>query len=212
MLVEDIRALELSEIKIIKYKRFEDHRGYFTENYRQSDFTKLCDSLNTFEVVQMNESFSHKGVVRGLHFQWNPFMGKLVRCLTGSMIDLVLDVRPESNTFGKAIGYEMIGQQNTSKDEWIWVPPGFAHGNIFLEDSLIQYLCTGEYSQNCEAGISPLATDIDWSLCSKSLYQKIQSCLSESKLITEKDLNGLSIQAWATDERRKNFTMEALEI
>ena len=92
-------------------------------------------------------------------------MGKLVRTLTGRMVNLIIDIRKGSPTFGKMIGYDMPGRLDAEFAEWIWVPPGFAHGNLFTEDTLIEYFCSGEYSQGCEAGISPLSLDIDWSLC-----------------------------------------------
>ena len=98
-------------------------------------------------------------------------MGKLVRTLSGRMVDMILDIRKGSTTFGKIIAYDMPSEHEADYNEWIWVPPGFAHGNFFTEDSTIEYFCSGEYSPGCEAGISPLAADIDWSLCEGSLKE-----------------------------------------
>ena len=84
-------------------------------------------------------------------------------------------------------------------------PPGFAHGNVFSEDTSIEYFCSGEYSPGNEAGISPLAEDIDWSLCDPRLRGTFHDIASSSPLITDKDRNGLSVSAWKRDERSENF-------
>lgn len=206
MKILEVKTLAIPDVKVIKFARFRDHRGYFTEHFRKSDLFNVPDllALNDVQLVQANQSFSKKGVIRGLHFQWNPFMGKLVRTLSGQMVDLVLDIRKGSPTFGKAIAYEMPDNKDKEYDEWIWVPVGFAHGNFFNEDSTIEYFCTGEYSNGCEAGISPLAKDIDWSLCDKYLKEKFDE-ISSTDLITDKDKNGFSLEDWVKDERSENF-------
>ena len=202
-----VRQLDIPEIKVIRFARVCDQRGYFTEHFRQSDFqtNSLASFMNEVEFVQTNESFSKAGTVRGLHFQWNPYMGKLVRTLYGHMVDLILDIRRGSPTFGKIIAYDMPSNRGNNFNEWIWVPPGFAHGNMFLEDTLIEYFCSGEYSPGYEAGISPLAEDIDWSLCDPNLREIFYKVSSSTRLITEKDRNGLSVSAWEKDERSDNF-------
>src|SRR5258706_12985222 len=103
MKVISVKPLLIPDIKVIKFKRFTDHRGYFTEHYRKSDFKDILD----VNFVQYNESYSKSSTVRGLHFQWNPYMGKLVRTVYGRMLDTVLDIRKGSPTFGKAIIYDM---------------------------------------------------------------------------------------------------------
>ena len=140
-----------------------------------------------------------------MHFQWNPYMGKLVRTLHGHMIDAVLDIRKGSPTFGKAIAHDMPSTKNEDYNEWIWVPPGFAHGNAFPEDTTIEYFCSGEYSPGNEAGISPLAEDIDWSLCGDTLRQEFYRISTTTDLMTEKDRDGLSLSAWEEDDRSANF-------
>ena len=203
----EVKPLELDGVKAIKFGRFRDQRGYFTEHYRRSDFAghPELDFGRNVEFVQANESYSKKGTVRGLHFQWNPYMGKLVRTLAGRMVDMVLDIRKGSPTFGKIILYDMPADQEADYQEWIWVPPGFAHGNFFTEDTLIEYLCTGEYSPGCEAGISPLAKDIDWSLCEPNLKKLFDSTVPSTNLISDKDRDGLSVGGWSDDERCDNF-------
>ena len=202
-----VDQLKILEIKVVRFARFRDQRGYFTEHFRQSDFrtNPLAPFMEGVEFVQTNESFSKAGTVRGLHFQWNPYMGKLVRTLYGHMVDLILDIRRGSPTFGKAIAYDMPSNKSEDFNEWIWVPPGFAHGNTFLEDTSIEYFCSGEYSPGNEAGISPLAEDIDWSLCDQSLRETFHEIVSSTPLITDKDKNGLSVSSWEKDERSKNF-------
>jgi len=202
-----VRIFPIDAIKVIRFARFCDHRGYFTEHYRKSDFTNHPQMafIKDVEFVQCNESFSKKGTVRGLHFQWNPYMGKLVRTLSGSMIDIVLDIRKGSPTFGKIILYDMPADNKADYQEWIWVPLGFAHGNFFTQDTLIEYFCSGEYSPGCEAGISPLAQDIDWSLCDKKLKKLFDKIVLSTNLITDKDKNGYSVGQWKNDERSNNF-------
>ena len=202
------KRLEIPEIKVIRFARFRDERGYFTEHFRRSDLqtNPLTPFMQGVEFVQANESFSRAGTVRGLHFQWDPYMGKLVRTLYGHMVDLVLDIRRGSPTLGKVIAYDMPSRESEDSDEWIWVPPGFAHGNVFLKDTTIEYLCSGEYSPGSEAGISPLAEDIDWSLCDPRLRQTFYSIAASTRLMTEKDREGLSVSAWEKDVRSDKFT------
>jgi dTDP-4-dehydrorhamnose 3,5-epimerase len=160
--------------------------------------------------LQANESYSRAGTVRGLHFQWNPYMGKLVRTIRGHMIDVVLDIRKGSPTYGKIIAYDMPVQGDEDFAEWIWVPPGFAHGNTFPMDTVIEYYCSGEYSPGCEAGLSPLADDLDWSLCAPKLRDQFQAIVRSTRLISDKDRDGLSLAQWTADERSENFIYDDL--
>jgi dTDP-4-dehydrorhamnose 3,5-epimerase len=132
-------------------------------------------------------------------------MGKLVRTLTGSMVDMVLDIRKGSPTEGRIIAYDMPASNERDYDEWIWIPPGFAHGNFFTKESNIEYLCTGEYSKGCESGISPLATDINWSLCDPKLKEKFYSLINSGAIISDKDRNAQSLSDWKKDSRSDNF-------
>lgn len=207
MKLTEIKTLEIKAMKVIKFARFRDHRGYFTEHYRKSDFMNHPDMgfMKGVEFVQANESYSRKGTVRGLHFQWNPYMGKLVRTLTGRMVDMVLDIRKSSPTFGKNILYDMPANPHANCSEWIWVPPGFAHGNFFTEDTIIEYFCSGEYNPGCEAGISPLAKDIDWTLCDPNLKKLFESITRSTSLISDKDKNGFSVTEWTKCGDSDNF-------
>lgn len=207
MKVVEVKTLSIEAVKVIRFARFCDHRGYFTEQYRKSDFEENAAMafMRRVEFVQANESYSKKGTVRGLHFQWNPYMGKLVRTLSGRMVDMVLDIRKGSPTFGKIICYDMPAAYDKDYSEWIWVPPGFAHGNFFVEDTMIEYFCSGQYSPGCEAGISPLAPDIDWSLCNVQLRKMFDRIVPSTNLITDKDKNSFSVSEWKIDKRSENF-------
>jgi dTDP-4-dehydrorhamnose 3,5-epimerase len=132
-------------------------------------------------------------------------VGKLVRTVHGHMIDLVLDIRLGSPTFGKVIAHDMPARREDDFYQWIWLPPGFAHGNLFPEDTLIEYFCTGEYNPACEAGISPLAADIDWSLCERPLKAAFDAIARGTQLISDKDKVGLSVSTWEQDERSRHF-------
>ena len=207
MKITEVKQLAIPDVKVIRFQRFVDHRGYFTEQFRQSDFetNEATSFLRGVRFVQANESFSRAGTIRGLHFQWNPYMGKLLRTLRGRMIDLFLDIRKGSPTWGMAAAYDMASSGQEDFNDWIWVPPGFAHGNTFTEDTLIEYFCSGEYSPGCEAGISPLAPDLDWSLCDPGLKATFDEIAATTDLITDKDRNGHTLAAWERDERSENF-------
>jgi dTDP-4-dehydrorhamnose 3,5-epimerase len=203
MKIESIKSLAIPDIKVIRFARFVDSRGYFTESYSRRDFNPL--GLN-WNAVQINESYSKEITIRGLHFQWNPYMGKLVRTVYGHLIDVLLDIRLGSPYFGKLIAYDMPSLLDDNYNESIWAPPGFAHGTIFLKDTLIQYVCSGEYSQGCEAGISPLANDIDWSLCDLNLKNTIDDIkLNKDLKITEKDKNAFSLEQWKNNINSEKF-------
>ncbi|SVB32559.1 uncharacterized protein METZ01_LOCUS185413 [marine metagenome] len=204
------KSLAIPEIKVVRFGRFSDQRGYFTEPYRSSDLHEnpMTDFLHNVTFLQQNESYSVSGVVRGLHFQWNPHMGKFVRTVRGHMIDLVLDIRKGSPTVGKIIAYDMPDSLDADYSEWIWVPPGFAHGNFFTEPSTIEYFCSAEYSPTTESGISPVAPDIDWSLCDPGLKGKFDALISIAPNMSDKDRDGQTLADWLADERSEHYQYE----
>ncbi len=211
MKVVSVEQLVIPAVRTVRFARFADHRGYFTEHFRQSDFDgSQIPFLNGVRFVQANESFSRPGVMRGLHFQWNPYMGKLIRTLHGRMIDLFLDIRKGSPTWGMIAAHDMPATPGDAEGQWIWVPPGFAHGNVFTEETTIEYFCSGEYSPGCEAGISPLADDLDWSLCDPALRQEVAAAVAGRLLISDKDRDGLSVGAWGADPRSDTFLYDDL--
>jgi dTDP-4-dehydrorhamnose 3,5-epimerase-like enzyme len=122
------------------------------------------------------------------------------------MIDLVLDLRNGSPTQGKVMAFDMPANCANTSTSWIWVPEGCAHGNFFLEDSYIEYFCSGAYNGECEAGISPFAEDINWSICDSNLKTKFFE-LKDSFIATSKDINGISIKEWLARDEAKNFAL-----
>jgi dTDP-4-dehydrorhamnose 3,5-epimerase len=212
MKIIEIKTLAIPDIKVIRYGRFCDNRGYFSEQLRKSDIHShpQMNFLKSFDFMQANESYSKAGVVRGLHFQWNPYMGKLVRTIRGRMVDIVMDIRKGSPTLGKAIMYDMLSTTELDYCDWIWVPPGFAHGNYFTENTIIEYLCTSEYSPGCEGGVSPLSKDLDWSLSELGLKAEFDKIISGNLLISEKDKIAPNLNEWLNDKRSDNFIYQKL--
>lgn len=127
---------------------FEDERGYFLESYRQSVFEQHA-SLPHF--VQDNMSWSRKNVLRGLHYQLNPAaQGKLVHCAVGEILDVAVDIRVDSPSYGRWVSARLDDRAHAM----LYVPPGFAHGFVVLsEQALVHYKTTGEYAPHLEAGI-----------------------------------------------------------
>lgn len=207
MKILDVKELAFPEVKVITYARFGDERGYFTETFNRTAFNThpQLSFFKDLEFRQCNEAHSSRGVVRGLHFQWNPYMGKLVRTVHGHMVDLVMDIRKESPTFGKLIAYDMPAKPDMEFSEWIWVPVGFAHGNFYLEDTTIEYFCTAEWSQGCEGSIKPLSTDIDWSLCDPAIKGMFEKLKDEGIMLSEKDQQGNSLAEWQAGENSDQF-------
>jgi dTDP-4-dehydrorhamnose 3,5-epimerase len=148
---------------------FSDDRGWFMEFYRESTFQAMGLAAR---FVQDNFSMSRRGVVRGLHFQVEPFaQGKLITCIRGAIFDVVVDLRPDSKTFGK---WESVELSDDNKMV-CYVPEGFAHGFQALKESnRVLYKCTTEYSKEHEAGLLYSDPDlaIPWPLPSPSLSEK----------------------------------------
>ncbi|RMD47376.1 MAG: dTDP-4-dehydrorhamnose 3,5-epimerase [Aquificota bacterium] len=140
---------EIPDVILIKPKVFSDSRGFFLETYKKSDFEKAGIKA---EFVQDNHSKSVKGVLRGLHFQKNPYaQGKLVRCIKGEIFDVAVDIRKGSPTFGN-----WVAQVLTEENKYIlWIPEGFAHGFLTLsEEAEVIYKVSGkEYSPEHDTGI-----------------------------------------------------------
>lgn len=208
MKILSVTNLPLDGVKVVRFARYPDQRGYFSVPFLRSSVNAHPDAgaLADVTFVQANESYSTPGVIRGLHFQWNPNLGKLVRTIHGHMVDIVLDIRRGSPTRGKAVMYDMRTTVDDPWSEWIWVPAGFAHGNFFPEATRIEYFCTGEYNPACEAGISPVAPDIDWSLCDPALKARFDALVANgSSTMSEKDRAGLTLGAWLADQRSHHF-------
>ena len=138
----------LEGLLVIKPKIFGDDRGYFFESWSKKSFTEVGLDL---DFMQDNQSLSSKGVLRGLHFQNPPHdQGKLVRVIKGAVLDVVVDIRKESLTYGQHFSVELSEENKTI----FWIPPGFAHGFVTLEDNTIfTYKCTGAYNKESEGAL-----------------------------------------------------------
>lgn len=145
---------------VITPRIFNDDRGYFFESFNQQSFNQLVGYPVNF--VQDNQSFSTKGVLRGLHFQKGEYaQAKLVRVVKGEVLDVVVDIRKASPTYGQHFS-ALLSEQN---QEQMFIPKGFAHGFIVLSDEAIfQYKCDGYYNKIAEAGLhyNDPSLNIDW--------------------------------------------------
>ncbi len=183
---------ELLDCYILEPDRFGDERGYFSPYYIESNLKELGFK----GVVQANRSKSAKGVVRGLHFQENPkCQAKIVEVIRGSAIDVVVDIRRNSDTYGKYTAVKLTEDNNRQ----LYVPRGFAHGFISLEDDTIfQYLVDNDYAPSMEGGI--LWNDPDLGIDWDKLFQendienpilsekdKIHPTLKDSKVVFERE-------------------------
>ena len=144
----------IPDVKIIHGTRFHDDRGFFTETYKESEFLEI--GIPKF--VQDNLSESSKGVIRGLHWQNAPYgQGKLVSCVSGSILDVAVDIRKESPTFGRYVSVELNSNEAIS----LWVPEGFAHGFQSLEnETRVFYKVTSYWDKSSERSLLYSDTDI----------------------------------------------------
>ncbi len=163
-----VEETAIPDVKIIRATRFHDERGFFTETYKESEYLEI--GLPRF--VQDNLSESSKGVIRGLHWQESPHgQGKLVTCLSGSILDVAVDIRKESPTFGKHVAVEL----NSNEQIALWVPEGFAHGFQALEDRThVYYKVTNYWNKEAERSLNyadPIL-NIVWKRINKIVSEK----------------------------------------
>ncbi len=165
-----VEEKEIEGIAIFETDVFHDDRGYFMEYFNENNFNQ--NVLGNFSFKQDNISCSKKNVLRGLHFQAPPFeQGKLIQVLKGKVLDVVVDVRKKSKTFGKYFKIE-LSDENHRK---LWIPPGFAHGFLSKEDNtLLSYKCTNYYSKNHEMDLlwNDENLNIDWGIKNPILSEK----------------------------------------
>jgi dTDP-4-dehydrorhamnose 3,5-epimerase len=179
---------ELTNIKdvvIVKPEVFEDERGFFSEIYRQDQFEEF---RIPGKFVQLNHSGSVKNVTRGLHFQWDPPMGKLMRVTRGKAFLVAVDIRKYSPTIGKWFGVE-VSEKNKIQ---IWAPAGFARGFCVLSDyAEIQYLCTGVYNNKAESGIrwNDPEIDIKWPIAEPIISEKDEKAQTLSQWLQRIESN-----------------------
>ncbi len=163
----------IKDLLVLTPTIYEDERGYFLESYNKN---RLSDIIN-INFVQDNESCSQKGVLRGLHFQKPPYtQAKLIRVISGSVLDVVIDLRKKSKTYGKHFKVVL----SDKKRQQLYVPEGFAHGFLVLEDNTIfSYKCSNYYNKEAEVSISwnDETLNIDWQI--------------QNPIISKKDKQGL---------------------
>jgi dTDP-4-dehydrorhamnose 3,5-epimerase len=169
----EVIETHIKDLLIIKPKVFEDARGYFFESYNEGVFKQHGIDAN---FIQDNQSLSNSGVLRGLHFQAPPFaQGKLVRVINGAVLDIAVDIRKNSPTYGQHISIELTEENKTM----FYIPPGFAHGFLTLRDNTIfSYKCTNLYNKASEGTVLWNDSDlqIDWNI--------------QNPILSEKDLMG----------------------
>jgi len=143
----EFKKLDIPDVVLVIPKVFGDERGFFMETFKKSDFEKFGIKGDW---VQDNHSRSKKGVLRGLHYQLEPkAQGKLVRVVRGMVFDVAVDIRKGSPWYGKWVGV-ILSEENKYM---LWIPPGFAHGFLALEESEVVYKCTAEYAPELDRGI-----------------------------------------------------------
>jgi dTDP-4-dehydrorhamnose 3,5-epimerase len=183
-----IESRHLSDVVVVVPEVFQDGRGFFSETFRADQFELL--GLPT-KFVQDNHSCSAKGVLRGLHFQWEPPMGKLMRVTRGAAFLVAVDIRKGSPTLGQWVGIEA----STENRRCVWAPAGFARGFCALSDlTEIQYKCTGIYNNKAEAAIrwNDPAIGIQWPL--------------SDVVLSEKDRVARTLSEWLARPESDNFS------
>ena len=157
-----LEKTKLAGCVVVTPKTHTDDRGYFMESYRRSWMDSLTDFSGDF--VQDNQSLSRYGTIRGLHFQVGEnAQSKLLRVLQGSILDVVVDLRQDSPTYGEHISVELSDENNHQ----LWVPKGFAHGfSVLSKTALVCYKCDAYYNKDGDYGIHPLdeTLNIDWKI------------------------------------------------
>ena len=185
-----IESQHLNGIMVLAPKVFEDERGFFMEVYRADHFRDLGLPA---DFQQDNHSRSARNVVRGLHFQWEPPMGKLMRVTQGTAFLVAVDIRKGSPTFGRWFGLEA----SSANKKQVWAPPGFARGFCALSEfAELQYKCTGIYNNKGESGIlwNDPAIGIDWPVT--------------NPILSPKDAKAQSLAAWAASPLSDHFRYE----
>ena len=178
----------IEDVVIVRPEVFQDARGFFSEIYRKDQFEELG---LPGEFVQANHSGSVKGTQRGLHFQWEPPMGKLMRVTRGAAFLVAVDIRLGSPTLGRWVGVE-ASEDNRLQ---VFAPAGFARGFGVLSDHAeVQYLCTGVYNSGAESGISwcDPALGIDWPI--------------DDPIISDKDAQAQTLQQWLDSDEARFFS------
>ena len=171
----EFQRTKIPDVVLIKPQVFEDDRGFFMETYKKPDFKKAGIDV---DFVQMNHSKSEYGVIRGLHFQKEPYaQSKLVRCITGKIFDVAVDIRKDSKTFGKYVSVELSGENK----HLLFIPKGFAHGfQVITKEAEIEYLVDSEYVPGNEDGIiwNDKNIGIEWPIANLIISKKDEKLTS----------------------------------
>ncbi|MDC0552981.1 dTDP-4-dehydrorhamnose 3,5-epimerase [Methylophilaceae bacterium] len=169
-----VTALKIPDVKLIEPEVFEDERGYFFESFNQKKFNEAISQDITF--VQDNQSKSKKGVLRGLHYQEEPFaQGKLVRAIKGEIFDVAVDIRKDSSTYGQWVG-EILSEDNRKQ---LWIPEGFAHGFLSIaSNSEVLYKVTNHHFSSHEKTIAwnNNSFAISWPINTKDIITSLKDC------------------------------------
>jgi dTDP-4-dehydrorhamnose 3,5-epimerase len=177
----EIKEEKIKGVYSIFPKIYGDERGYFFESFNKQRYDAI---LSDFSFVQDNESCSGKNVVRGLHFQEPPFVqGKLVQVSRGKALDIAVDIRKSSPTYGQHVKVILCAKQKNQ----LWIPPGFAHGFCSLEDDTVfSYKCTNYYSPQHERSIlwNDKTLNIDWEILDPIVSEKDKEGLIFSDFIS----------------------------
>lgn len=160
---------------------FKDERGFFFESYSTKKFEEIGIKE---QFVQDNQSFSTKGVLRGLHLQKDPHaQGKLVRVISGKVLDVAVDIRKNSPTIGQHVSVMLDAERNNM----FYIPPGFAHGFVVIEDAVFSYKCTNLYHKQSESGIiwNDPKLNINWGVVNPNVSEKDIELPTFDELIKE---------------------------
>ncbi len=186
----EIESVHMGAVAVLKSEFFQDDRGFFVEEFRADQFKELGLPHN---FVQENHSGSVKNVLRGLHFQWNPPMAKLMRVLSGTAFLVAVDIRKKSPTLGQWFGIEISSDERRQ----LYAPAGFARGFCVLSDfAEIQYLCTGVYNPKGESGIrwNDPEVGIDWPV--------------KDPILSSKDEKAQSLNEWLNTENSDHIQFD----
>jgi dTDP-4-dehydrorhamnose 3,5-epimerase len=181
--------LAIPEVVLLEHETFEDERGYFMEVYKREVFREL--GLPEL-FVQLNESRSARNVIRGLHFQWDPPMGKVMRVVEGAAFLVAVDIRHNSPTLGQWVG-ETISAEDKRQ---IWAPAGFARGICTLADKTrVQYLCTGTYNGAAESGLrwNDPEIGVAWPISDPVISARDQKAQTFSEWLARKESKSFSV-------------------
>lgn len=168
-MMSGIQRFAIQGLALLRPRIFSDERGRFMETWSERAFQ---DAVGDQHFVQDNESTSRKGVLRGLHLQLDPHaQGKLVRVVNGAVLDICVDARENSPTYGQHVRVRLNAEDGAS----LWIPPGFAHGFVSLaDDTILQYKCTAPYSPASERTIrwDDPSLAIDWGIADPTVSEK----------------------------------------